>query len=390
MEQDHKSILIVGGGIAGLTLASRIHQSGRTVTIAEKAPVWTIKGAGMHLYSNALRAFSEIGVVEDIAKNSRMQDSYEYADTKNQYQVHGTYPRLTDGDLPALASISRRTLHEILLKKAEANGTAFKMGVTFSSMEQNDDRVDVNFSDGSRDSYDLVIGCDGIYSQVRNEIFGPNDPIYTGQGIWRAILDRHPDSISPKIMYGGSGKMFGIIPINEEQVYMLAGMPDPERPHHPADQFHNLVRQNFDHFGGLAPYYLGQIDTPDKVIYTAIEIVDQEAPWYRGRIFLIGDAAHASPPYLAQGAAMAIEDSIVLGELINRDLQPADLGKQFMERRHGRAQFIQNRSIQRNKERYQGGAYDAPDGQKSERMIHLENNAQREIDELYGILAQPI
>lgn len=384
------SILIIGGGIAGLALASRIRQSGRSVTVAEKAPVWTIKGAGMHLYSNALRALGEIGVTAEIAANSRMQDNYEYADTKNQYQVHVTYPRLTNDGLPALASISRGVLHEILLKKAVDSGTVFRLGVTFSSIEQNEDGVTVTLSDGHQGNYDLVIGCDGIYSQVRNEVFGPNEPVFSGQGIWRAILDRHPDSVLPKIMYGGSGKMFGIIPINDDQVYMLAGMPDPDRPHHPADRFHELVHENFGHFGGLAPAYLDQITAPEQVIYTAIEIVEQEPPWYRGRVFLVGDAAHASPPYLAQGAAMAIEDAIVLGELINRNLSPADLGEQFMDRRFNRAQYIQTRSMQRNRERYQGGAYDAPDGQKSERMVHLENNAQREIDHLYGILAKPI
>ena len=87
---------------------------------------------------------------------------------------------------------------------------------------------------------------------------------------------------------------------------------------------------------------------------------------------------------------MAIEDSIVLGHLIAQDLEPAELGRQYMDRRYKRANFIQTRSIQRNKERYQGGSYESTDGQKSERMIYLENHAQREIDELYTTLAEPI
>jgi len=386
----NNSVLIVGGGIAGLVLATQIAKTERRITVIEKAPEWTIKGAGMHLYSNALRALEEIGIAEEIVAASVTQDEYEYADTKDEFQVRVTYPRLTRGDFPALTSISRRVLHDILLGNAQRAGADIRLGTTFTSIRQTADEVDVTFSDGQSGTFDLVVGCDGIYSQVRTEIFGRNDPVYTGQGIWRSILKQHSDSILPKIMYSGGGKMFGIIPIDDEHVYMLAGMPNPDRRRFPEDRFHTLVHEEFGHFGGLAPHYLAEITEPEQVIYTAIEIIEQPAPWYEERVFLIGDAAHASPPYLAQGAAMAIEDSIVLGHLIAQDLEPAELGRQYMDRRYKRANFIQTRSIQRNKERYQGGSYESTDGQKSERMIYLENHAQREIDELYTTLAEPI
>lgn len=383
-------ILIVGGGISGLVLAAYLREHGQSPEIVEKTRSWTPKGAGIHLYSNATRALDQIGVAREIAETGSGQDNYDYADPGDQFPVRVTYPRLAGPDFSALITISRQALHEILVRKVKSLDIPIRLGETVDAIEQDDGQVDVTFSTGDRDSYRLLVGCDGIYSQIRNQIFGKLDPEYTGQAIWRATLERHPESEVPKIMYAGGGKMFGVVPMSEETIYLLAGMPDPEKPHYPEAQFVDLVKEHFAEFGGLAPFYLEQLTDPTQLAYTAIELVNQPAPWHRGRIFLIGDAAHASPPYLAQGAAMAIEDSIVLGELISGGLTLAETQSGYMERRLDRASFIQSLSVQRNKERYQGGSYSAPPGEKSERVVYLENNAQRQIDELYTRLANPI
>ena len=385
-----RKVLIIGGGIAGLVSAACLKQRGADPEIIEKADSWTIKGAGMHLYSNALRALDAVGVAREIVETGVAQDDYIYADPLDEHRVQVTYPRLAGKELPALASISRVAMHDILVSRVTELDIPVRLGTTFSGLEQDRDGVDVTFSDGSQSRYDLVIGCDGIYSQVRNEIFGKLDPTYTGQAIWRAMLRRHPDSVLPKIMYAGGGKMFGIVPTSADQVYLLAGMPDPDKPTYAPESFVGLIKDNFAEFGGLASFYLDQITEPAQVGYTAIEMVTQDAPWHRGRVFLIGDAAHASPPYLAQGAAMAIEDAVVLGELVAQDLALADLQEQFMARRFERASMIQRLSLQRNKERYQGGSYTSGSSGKSDRFRELEETAQLKIDELYSELARPI
>ncbi len=389
-ERGNLSHLIVGGGISGLVLAIHLKQNACRVDIIEKETQWTPKGAGIHLYSNAMRALAEIGIAHEILTVGRGQDEYDYADPTDSHRVRVTYPRLAGDDFPGLTSISRQDLQDILVRKATALDIPFRLGTTVRSVDQSDSAIDVGFSDGLDGRYELLIACDGIYSQIRTDVFGLCDPIYTGQAIWRATLERHPDSTVPKIMYAGGGKMFGVVPIDQDRVYLMAGMPDPDKPRYPADAFHDLIRLNFSEFGGLAPFYLDQITDPGQVAYTAIEIVVQEPPWYRGRVFLIGDAAHASPPYLAQGAAMAIEDAIVLGELISGGGTLAEIQNGYMARRFDRASFVQNLSLQRNKERYQGEPYRAGTGGKSERIVELEQNAQRQIDELYAELAKPI
>lgn len=386
----YSSILIIGGGIAGLVAAIRLRQLGLNVVVIEKAPTWTIAGAGMHLHSNALRALRVVGVVDQIIESGVVQDGYIYTDLRDLHEVQVSFHRFSGEDIPAFASIGRQTFHEILLDRAEGLEMDIRLGTTFATLSQTDESVIALFSNGNQEEFDLVIGCDGINSKTREVIFGRNEPVFTGQGIWRAIVDRHPNSRLPKIMYGGHGRMVGFMPIDERRVYLFAGMPDPDRPRYPPNQFHHIIKERFHDFGGLAPYYLSQIIDPQQVIYTAIEMVVQKSPWYRGRIFLIGDAVHASAPYLAQGAAMAIEDAIVLTELISGQLRIEELQRQFMGRRFERANFIQTFSIELNKERYQGGAYDAPKGHKSQRIIDLEINAQRHIDALYQRLAEPI
>jgi 2-polyprenyl-6-methoxyphenol hydroxylase-like FAD-dependent oxidoreductase len=382
--------LVVGGGISGFVLAIHLKQNGVDPEIIEKENAWTPKGAGIHLYSNAMRALDTVGLAHEILQAGSGQDDYEYADPTNTHHVRVTYPRLAGGGIPGLTSISRQDLHDILIRKAAALDIPIRLGTTVESIVQDEHGIDVEFSDASSGRFGLLIACDGIYSQIRTDVFGRCDPIYTGQAIWRATLERHPDSKIPKIMYAGGGKMFGIVPIDRDRIYMLAGFPDPKKPRYAPKDFVDLLKTNFSEFGGLAPFYLDQIAEPAQLAYTAIEIVVQEAPWYRGRVFLIGDAAHASPPYLAQGAAMAIEDAVVVGDLIAGGGTLAEIQEGYMARRFDRASFIQNLSLQRNKERYQGEPYRPGSGGKSERIIELELNAQRQIDELYAELAKPI
>ena len=352
-------LLVVGGGISGLVLAIHLKRNGRRPEIIERESNWTPKGAGIHLYSNAMRALDQVGVAREILAAGRGQDDYEYADPTDSHLVRVTYPRLAGADIPGLTTISRQDMHDILVRKAMALDIPFRLGTTVETLTQDAGGVDVTFSDDREGRYDLLIGCDGIYSQIRTDVFGRCDPIYTGQAIWRATLARHPDTEIPKIMYAGGGKMFGAVPIDRDRIYLLAGMPDPDKPRYPEHAFPDLIKTNFAEFGGLAPFYLDQINEPSQVAYTAIEIVVQAPPWYRGRVFLIGDAAHASPPYLAQGAAMAIEDAVVLGELIAGGGTLAEFQDGYMARRFDRASYIQNLSLERNKERYQGDAYSA-------------------------------
>ncbi len=183
-------LLVVGGGISGLVLAIHLKRNGRRPEIIERESNWTPKGAGIHLYSNAMRALDQVGVAREILAAGRGQDDYEYADPTDSHLVRVTYPRLAGADIPGLTTISRQDMHDILVRKAMALDIPFRLGTTVETLTQDAGGVDVTFSDDREGRYDLLIGCDGIYSQIRTDVFGRCDPIYTGQAIWRATLAR--------------------------------------------------------------------------------------------------------------------------------------------------------------------------------------------------------
>lgn len=392
---DSKSVLIVGGGIAGLVLAIALRRSGIDTTIAEISSAWTPKGSGIHLYSNALRALDSIGIAQDIVAAGSSHDFYDYSDPLDQHRVRVRYPRLAGDGLPALATITRQALQDILVTTAQRAGADIRLGTTVADISENhrpgDPRALVALSNGAKEPYDLIIAADGIYSSMRGKFLRQSEVIYSGQAIMRAVLPRHPASVDPKIMFAGAGQMFGIVPVSDEAVYLIAGFANPERKRHDRDTLDTLLQEKFRPvFGGLAPWYLDQITLPDQVTYTAIELVDQPPPWHHGRMIFMGDAVHASPPYLAQGAAMAIEDAIVLGELIVAGLPFDRIVEDYMARRVPRAEFIKQTSMERNRLRYQGGSYRSEGGDISPRMQHLRDTAQPLIDALYATLAEPL
>ncbi len=384
-------LVFVGGGIAGLVGSIAARRTGLSAAIIERDADWTPKGAGMHLYSNAIRALDSIGVGEAIVAAGSCHVDYLYSDGFDTHEVRVEYPRLAGDDRPGLCLIQRTVLHQVLVDAARAAGVDIHLGTSVDRWEQQQTHVDASLSDGRDLKAALLVGADGIRSQIRREEFGAIPPTHTGQGIWRALLPRHPDSIDPKIMFSGGGKMFGVVPVDDATVYLMMGEPAQEGVRFAEADFVTTLHESFSHFGGLAPWYLERIVEPDQVIFTAIEEVHIDLPWHRGRVLLIGDAAHASAPYLAQGAAMAIEDGVVLADEMSKGGDIESIIDRFTARRFPRAAMIQSTSIERNRQRYQGGSYEpGPDGAMSERMRSLSDNAQRQINELYALLAEPI
>ncbi len=384
-------LVFVGGGIAGLVGSIAARRRGLSATVVERESDLAPKGAGMHLYSNAIRALDAIGVGEAITQAGSGHVDYLYSDSTNTHEVRVEYPRLAGEHRPGLCLIKRTTLHRILFDAALNAGVDVRLGTEVSRWLDDGDRVEVQLSDTTTLDAALLVGADGIRSQIREQAIGDVPVRHTGQGIWRALLRRHPDSIDPKIMFAGGGKMFGVVPVGDESVYLMLGEPAEEGIRHEQSDFVATVRDAFGHFGGLAPWYLDQIVDSDQLLFAAIEEVALEPPWHSGRVLVIGDAAHASPPYLAQGAAMAIEDSVVLAEEMSEGDDIDDVIVRFTARRFPRADFIRSTSMERNRQRYQGGPYEPnPDGTMSDRMRALSENAQHQIDVLYQRLAQPI
>ncbi|WHY69065.1 FAD-dependent monooxygenase [Neobacillus sp. SuZ13] len=332
-----KKVLIVGGGIGGLATAIALQKAGIQTEIVEKQKEWNVYGVGIILQSNALRAIDALGLMEEFLAVGTTHSALHIRDSQGNMIFDA--PIHPSGKFNMTGGIPRRDLHDILLRTALNHGTNIRMGTTVEVIESAANFVYTTFTDGTSGTYDLVIGADGVRSKVRNMVFGEIEPNFVGQAVWRYTLER-PKDIENITMYYGQKAKAGIVPMTKDSAYVFIVTAEPGNPWKPEDQLHVLMREAFNEFGGLIAELSEQISNPKEVVYRPLETLIVEKPWYRDRVILIGDSAHATVPHLAQGAAIAIEDALVLAELLQTDAPLPDILNQFMERRFERCKFI--------------------------------------------------
>lgn len=340
---DKQNILIIGGGIGGLTAAIALGRDGHRLTIVEKDPDWAVYGVGIIQQANVVRAMAELGVIDDYLEAGFGFDDVEVYLPDGRRVARIPSPRLVEG-LPANVGITRRRLHEVLGGRAKAAGAEVRLGVTVDTLEQDADGVDVVFSDGSRGRYDLVVGADGLYSRTREQLFGAEPaPRFTGQAVWRYNFPRG-DGVDCLQAYDGAVGV-GLVPLARDLMYMFVTTPEPGNPRYPTDGLAAAMRGKLT---GVAPAIADlahDISVDEEVVYKPLEALFVDGPWHKGRVALLGDAVHATTPHLGQGAGMAIEDALVLAEEIARHAKPADAFAAYQARRFDRCKYIVDASL---------------------------------------------
>lgn len=339
-----QSVLIVGGGIGGLTLAAALGRRGIRGDIVELKAVESVYGVGIIQPGNALRALRSIGLMEPCLRVGFQVDEYRYYDADENLLASLRPLRVAGEDAPAMNMLPRPALHEILRSAAEKAGASIRLGITVDALSQHADRVDVTFSNGEKSSYDLVVGADGIRSKVRQLAFGKEfEPRFTGHGVWR-YTTRRPPELNFQSMYMGVGVKAGLVPLTADTMYLLLVSNEPDNPWFEADQLGPSLAERMKPFKGILAGLRQEVATASGIVYVPIEEVILPLPWHKGRIALIGDAAHASSPHIAQGAAMAIEDAVVLAELLSQETGVARALSEFERRRFPRCKFVQDLS----------------------------------------------
>jgi len=347
----NKNALVVGGGIGGLSAAIGLRRQGIAVDLVELNRAWTVYHVGIIIQANVIRALKELGVADEAVAVGFPYSGFEIQNGHGQTLMREYGPKLAGEEYPTDLGMARPALHEVLTNAARLNGVDVRLGVTFDSLTDHGDAVEVSFTDGSRSRYDLVVGADGVYSKVRQTIFpDAPKPVFTGQGVWRYNLPR-PADINHTVMMDGMGEGIvggkaGYVPLTPETMYILYVGAEPGNPRHDAGKLAELFRERLAPFGGRIPEFAQQITDPEAVVYRPLEAVLVPPPWYRGRIVLIGDAAHATTPHLGQGAAQAIEDAVVLAELAGGTDDVPTFLERFMQRRFERTRFIWESSLQ--------------------------------------------
>jgi 2-polyprenyl-6-methoxyphenol hydroxylase-like FAD-dependent oxidoreductase len=336
---DAGRILIVGGGIAGLSLAIALRRAGASPELVERSPAWSAVGAGIVLHGNAVRALRALGVGEAIDAAAAPLPRWGFFDQ------HGGQLSETDlADLwrdvgPCLA-ITRIRLQEILL--AAAAGVPCRLGVALTGLTQHGPQVSVTFADGSAGKYDLIVGADGINSTVRRLAISPVPPRYADTVIWRSVIPARPAGVDHMMLFIGERSVVGLVPVEDGKTYGFATLAG-ERFDDPAAGRLERLRQRFGDFGGPVPAYLAALGRDDQIHFGPVEWVELGC-WHSGRAVLIGDAAHAAPPHLAEGGAMAIEDALVLAQLLDNADTIEDSLDRYQARRWPRVQWVQQQS----------------------------------------------
>jgi 2-polyprenyl-6-methoxyphenol hydroxylase-like FAD-dependent oxidoreductase len=338
-------VLVVGGGIGGLCAAIALRREGVPVDLVEIKSDWTVYGVGIIQQSNVVREMARLGVLDRY-----LDAAYSFEDV-GIYDLEGAPlaripgQRLAGPQYPANVGISRLALHKVLSSTAIELGAQIRLGLSVETFEQDEDGVNVSFTDGSQGRYALMVGADGVYSKIRTLLFGDRyRPRFTGQAVWRYNFPRDP-SIDHLASYMGPGGNAGLVPLSDNLMYMFSTSHEPENPWYPPEQLAELMRDRISNIGGLVGRLREQITESSQVVYKPMEVVFVDEPWFKGRVLLIGDAAHATTPHLGQGAGMAIEDALVLSMELTADGSMEQKLQRFMNRRFERCKFISEKSV---------------------------------------------
>jgi 2-polyprenyl-6-methoxyphenol hydroxylase-like FAD-dependent oxidoreductase len=314
MSEMAKNVLVIGGGFAGMAAAIELAKRGMQVELVEIDPGWRAYGAGISLGGATLRALQTLGILDGFLRAAHASDGVDICTPAGGLISQLPTPRLAGQEVPGGAGVMRPVLAGILASATREAGVAVRLGVTFSSITQNEAGVEVAFTDGGTGRYDLLIGADGLYSKVRTALFPDAPaPAYSGQGVWRAVLPR-PSEIERCTMWMGDMVKPGVNPVSAEEMYLFV---TEDRAAHERLDPAGFV----DHLRGLlAPFpapvlqaIRAQLGTQSQIIYRPLEGLLLKT-WYQGRVVLVGDAVHATTPHLASGACIGIEDGIVLAE----------------------------------------------------------------------------
>ncbi|MFT4067733.1 FAD-dependent oxidoreductase [Paraburkholderia sp.] len=314
-------VLIIGGGIGGMSAAILLSRQGIAVDLVEVNPHWAADGAGITISGPTLRALREVGVVEQVLRLGGVWNAVDICDANGKRNATvPVAPAVGADELPGCAGIMRTTLADILADATRAAGVEVRLGLSFETLAQDDHGVDVLFTDGSRGRYDLVIGADGVNSAVRRHILPEHPgPRFTGQGSWRAVVPRRHENST---IYMGATTKAGMNPISATESYLFVLDRRDDMDFIAPERWPHMLAELLREFGGtVGEFRDGLLDgslSDARVLYRPLMGHIVAAPWHNGRIALLGDAVHATTPHLASGAGIAVEGAIVLARELAR------------------------------------------------------------------------
>lgn len=308
-------VAVAGGGIGGLAAAIALDARGVDADVFEKASdIKNVEvGAGITLWPNAIKMLDRLGVGEEVrARGSHFDGSLEQRTSEGrllaQWQLAEMGQKL---GAPAMG-IRRPVLHGIL---AAAAGEAVTPGAEVTGFEDSGSGVTVSVAGGRSESADALIGADGIGSVIRARLLGPSEPRYSGLAIWRGVTEFDDAALPPGALlsYWGTGTRFVAFRVGPGEIVWEATLATEAGGRDPAS---GAKPSLLGHFAGFCDPVKPLMEATDERAIIRDDVCDRppSETWGRGRVTLLGDAAHAMTFAVGQGAAQAFEDAVALGD----------------------------------------------------------------------------
>ncbi|MGE6762328.1 FAD-dependent monooxygenase [Corallococcus interemptor] len=340
-----RHVLIAGAGIGGLTLACALQRAGIRATVFERAEALRPVGAGLIVQMNAAVALRRIGLCDAVVAEGQRAKQTLILDSKGARITAVDVGSLQDELGIPMVSVHRARLQAVLRAHAGPE-EAVRLGVSVTGFQDDGAHVTVTLSTGETVTGDVLVGADGLRSAVRTGLLGAQPTRYSGYTSWRGVCVG-ADLVQPGHFTEtwGPGARFGIVPISHGEVYWYATLNAPAGAEDAPGQTLAVLQERFA--GWHAPItQLIAATPPERVLRTDIHDRPPVPRWSRGRVTLLGDAAHPMTPNLGQGGCQAIEDGVVLGECLAAPGSVEDALRAYESRRVKRANALVVRSHQ--------------------------------------------
>jgi 2-polyprenyl-6-methoxyphenol hydroxylase-like FAD-dependent oxidoreductase len=335
-------ILIVGAGIAGLTLAALLRQKGHEPLIVDRAPDFSHQGYMLALYPLGNRVLHGLGAFDEFVRRSEPMDTYTlcngHGDTVQTFDLASTI-----GRFGVIRQLSRPDLLDVL--RQAAPDLPLQMGVNVTGIVEHGDEVEVLAGGASLGRFDLVVGADGIHSHVRRHVAGDIQMKETGWGGW--VWWAPSDAASHQVVteYWGASRFVGVYPVRD-RIGVIAAGPIDEIGHEALGGRGSRLAELFAAYKGVARAPFAAMPSEDRDMFFW-KLDDCRSPhWFKGRVVLMGDSACAFLPTAGVGASMAMESAAVLADELGRtDARGLDLALgHYQTRRRKRAESAQTAS----------------------------------------------
>lgn len=342
-------IVIVGAGMGGLTTGIALKKFGHHVTIYEQTEKILPVGAAISLWSNGVKCLNYLGLTERVAKLGGQMDNLAYidgltGDTMTQFSLLPLIEEVGQRPYP----VSRAELQNMLMD--EFGRENIRLGKKMLSLTEQNDRVHLDFADGTSVECELLIGADGTHSITRSYVLGEQvERRYAGYVNWNGLVEIS-DKLTPAdqwTTFVGEGKRVSLMPVAKNRFYFFFDVPLPAGLENNRKDYQKKLKDYFSGWCEPVQNLIDQID-PDKVNRVEIHDIEPFKQFYKGCVVIVGDAAHSTTPDIGQGGCQAMEDAIYLARSLQiNTLSLEDALRRYQEKRNERANELVLRARKR-------------------------------------------